>query len=198
MADQLTVMVRVAVSLEQAEIPYFISGSMASAVYGVVRATQDIDIVIHVSAADAPVLMRGLEPDFLMDEQMVRESLAKGESFNILHRETLYKVDLFPLKDDDWGQVQMQRRVFLPVATSLIEASLAFASPEDTLLHKLYWYRLGREVSERQWRDVIGILQVRGALLDKAYLNLWAVRLGVLDLLQRGWTESEPKNDVSV
>lgn len=189
MIDQLTVMARVARALEQAGIPYFISGSMASAVYGVTRATQDIDIVIHLSAADAPQLVRALEPEFLVDEQMVYESLARGESFNILHAETLYKVDLFPLKADAWGRAQMQRRVFLTVATAEGEVALAFASPEDTLLHKLFWYRLGREVSERQWRDVIGILQVRGDLLDKEYLTSWATELGMDDLLRRAWLE---------
>lgn len=189
MADQLTVMARVAQALAQIGAPYFISGSIASAIYGVVRATQDIDIVIHLAADDAPRLVQALEPEFLVDELMVHDSLALGESFNILHRETLYKVDLFPLKADDWGLMQLQRRVFIEAATAEGEILLAFASPEDTLLHKLVWYRLGREVSERQWRDVIGILQVRGASLDAEYLVQWAEKLGVKDLLQQAWSE---------
>lgn len=189
--DQLSVMARVAQALEQVGAPYFIGGSMASSVYGIVRATQDIDIVIHLSLDDAPRLVSALQSEFLIDEPMVRDSLAMGEPFNILHRETLFKVDMFPLKEDEWGRVQMQRRQFLTVETVEGEVSLAFASPEDTILHKLFWYRLGREVSERQWRDVIGILQVRGELLDSEYLARWALEVGVEDLLQRAWHEAE-------
>jgi hypothetical protein len=60
-----------------------------------------------------------------------------------------------------------------------------FASPEDTLLHKLVWFRLGGGVSERQWRDASGVLRIQGDSLDSAYLDTWAGRLGVRDLLEK-------------
>jgi hypothetical protein len=59
------------------------------------------------------------------------------------------------------------------------------ATAEDTVLNKLRWYRAGGETSERQWNDLRGIVQVSGARLDLAYLNTWAPRLGVADLLER-------------
>jgi hypothetical protein len=68
--------------------------------------------------------------------------------------------------------------------------SVRFASAEDTVLHKLAWYRLGNEVSDRQWNDAIAVLNVQAAALDLEYLEHWAHRLGVLDLLQRA-TQNE-------
>ena len=64
-------------------------------------------------------------------------------------------------------------------------AAIRFASPEDTLLHKLVWYKLGDEVSDRQWGDAVGVLKVQAGTLDESYLNEWAGRLGVTDLLER-------------
>lgn len=66
------------------------------------------------------------------------------------------------------------------IAGALI--TLRFASPEDTILHKLVWYRLGDEVSERQWNDALGVLRIQGAALDLSYLQRWAEPLGVLGL----------------
>jgi hypothetical protein len=70
------------------------------------------------------------------------------------------------------------------------ELSAKFASPEDTVLAKLEWYRLGGEVSERQWRDVLGVLRARGSQLDLEYMRKWAGELHVGDLLERGLQEA--------
>ena len=58
-------------------------------------------------------------------------------------------------------------------------------TPEDILLQKLRWFRMGGEVSDRQWRDVRGIVRVQGDRLDGAYLHRGATTLGVADLLTR-------------
>ena len=67
---------------------------------------------------------------------------------------------------------------------------LFFASPEDTVLAKLEWYRKGGEVSDRQWRDLLGVLKVQGETLDRAYLDHWAGELDVSDLLHRALEEA--------
>jgi hypothetical protein len=64
------------------------------------------------------------------------------------------------------------------------------ATLEDTLLAKLDWYRRGGEVSERHWRDVLGIMMVLGNKLDFAYLQQWAKELKVSDLLKRAFSEA--------
>jgi len=73
---------------------------------------------------------------------------------------------------------------------------LVLATPEDVILHKLYWYRLGGEVSERQWNDVLGVLRVQGEALDLAYMQRWAGPLGVADLLDQAVGEGGPAGPV--
>ena len=57
------------------------------------------------------------------------------------------------------------------------------ARAEDTILAKLVWYRKGGEVPDRQWHDVLGVIQVQAGRLDSAYLREWAANLRVTDLL---------------
>ncbi len=70
------------------------------------------------------------------------------------------------------------------------ERTAYIASAEDTVLTKLEWYRMGGEVSDRQWRDVLGVLKVQGKRLDLAYLRRWATELGIADLLERALAEA--------
>jgi hypothetical protein len=60
------------------------------------------------------------------------------------------------------------------------------ASPEDTVLHKLEWYRVGHEITDRQWNEILGVLKVRGRALNMIYVRQWAIQLGVANLLERG------------
>jgi hypothetical protein len=96
-----------------------------------------------------------------------------------------FKFDIFPLQKDDFSQAQFARRQFAETTSLGAPIECAVATAEDTILNKLRWYRTGGETSERQWNDVRGILRVSGARLDLAYLNTWAPRLGVADLLER-------------
>ncbi|MBM4352781.1 MAG: hypothetical protein FJ109_03145 [Deltaproteobacteria bacterium] len=89
------------------------------------------------------------------------------------------------MRDEPWAGEEMIRArsesLDLPGGTECVR----FASPEDTLLHKLVWYKLGNQVSDRQWGDILGVLKVQSGALDQDYLDRWAVQLGVADLLQR-------------
>jgi hypothetical protein len=77
--------------------------------------------------------------------------------------------------------------VVATASAALDESSRAYdlATAEDVVLGKLEWYRLGNEISERQWRDAIGVLQVQKGTLDREYLEHWARELGLGDLLAR-------------
>jgi len=181
-------------ALEQLEVNYHIGGSVASSVHGIVRATIDADLVAELRLEHVRPLVKRLEADYYIDEDAVRDAVRRRSSFNAIHLETMLKVDVFIPKSRLFDQEEL-RRVRLQ---SLIEDTRPFyvASPEDTILNKLEWYRMGGEVSDRQWNDILGVLKVQGTNLDMAYLQRWAAALNVADLLQRalvdsGLTESE-------
>lgn len=109
---------------------------------------------------------------------MITESIQRYSSFNIIHRETFFKVDVFIPRPRPFLQSQLiraQRQTF----TFETEVSAKFASPEDTILAKLEWYRWGGEVSDRQWRDILGVLKTRSGELDLGYVRKWAEELHV-------------------
>lgn len=188
--EPLEVTLKVTAFFEKLNIPYLIGGSLASTLYGMVRTTQDADIVAEMRLEHLPAFLAALQDEFYMDEEMIAEAIRRHGSFNIIHRESMFKVDVFIPRPRPFLQSQFaraQRQTFVLES----EVSARFASPEDTILSKLEWYRLGAEVSERQWRDILGILKTRAGELDLPYLRRWALELRVADLLERALREAE-------
>jgi hypothetical protein len=171
-------------ALDRGAIAYMIGGSVASSVYGVVRATMDMDLVADIRPAQVAGLAAQLCGEFYADPEMMRGALGAGRAFNVIHFATSYKFDIFPLSQDAYQQTQFSRRAVKEIALGGVTLAVPVAAAEDTLLMKLVWYRLGGEVSERQWNDVRGIIGVQGARLDRAYLAGWADYLKVADLLE--------------
>jgi hypothetical protein len=176
-------------ALEELGIPYLIGGSLASAVHGVIRATMDTDIIADLRPEHAEALASRLGSAFYADVESIRSAIENKISFNIIHLETMFKVDIFVLKGRAFEQSEMSRR-FSQVISTDPEHSAYVASAEDTILAKLEWFRMGGEMSERQWRDVLGILKVQVSNLDKAYLDKWAKSLGISDLLDKALKEA--------
>ncbi len=186
--EPVEVTLKVTGVFERLGVPYLIGGSLASTLYGTVRTTQDSDIVAEMQMEHLPTFISALQDEFYMDEEMIADAIQRNASFNIVHRETFFKVDVFIPTPRPFLKSQLaraQRQTF----TFETEASAKFASPEDTILSKLEWYRLGGEASERQWRDILGVLKMRAGEMDLAYLKKWANALNVGDLLERALTE---------
>jgi hypothetical protein len=182
--EPIEVTFKVTEVLEALSVPYLIGGSLASTLYGMVRTTQDSDIVADMRQEHLQPFVAALQDEFYVDDEMIAEALQRHSSFNIIHRETMFKVDVFvpwprPFLQSQLARAQKQTFVFET------EISAKFASPEDTILAKLEWYRIGGEVSERQWRDILGVLKTRANALDFDYLRKWASELRVKDLLER-------------
>lgn len=172
--------------LEKLGVPYLIGGSLASTLYGMVRTTQDSDIITGMRPENIQPFIAALQDEFFIDEEIIAESIELNSSFNIIHRETMFKVDVFIPRPRPFQQSQLARAQRQTFALET-EMSANFASAEDTILSKLEWYRLGGEVSEHQWRDILGVLKTRAGELDLDYLRSWAIELKVSDLLERSF-----------
>ena len=170
--------------LDQCGLRYVVGGSLASSVSGEPRSTLDVDLVVAIHAADVELLLAALGDDFYADAEAVHRAVRWRSSVNVFHRATSTKVDLFVLGGSPLDEQALNRRVRLQVATDP-ERFLYVYTPEDILLQKLRWYRLGGEVSDRQWRDVLGIVTVQDRRLDEEYLRRGADLLAVTDLLER-------------
>lgn len=183
LTEQIAVVMQVIDALDGLGIRYAIGGSFASAVYGVMRATMDADLVVDLALPDVGPLARALIGDFYADVESMREAVQQQSSFNLIHLGTMFKVDVFVAKTRAFDRSQLARRQ-LVLLSEEPERQAYVASAEDTVLAKLEWYRMGGEVSERQWRDVLGVLLVQGERLDLDYLKQMATHIRVLDLLK--------------
>jgi hypothetical protein len=129
-----------------------------------------------------------------VDENAALDAVERQSSFNLIHLGTMLKVDVFVLKSRVYDQNAFQRKRKDRLNLDPEGDSFFFASPEDVVLNKLEWYRLGRELSERQWTDVLGVLKVQRGAVDIPYMQHWAGILGITDLLERAFQEADPNN----
>lgn len=187
--QDLDVLAQVVAILEQLKVPYAVGGSMASSSYGRVRFTQDADITVEPFETQADRFFELVKDGFYVSKEAMTQAIHRRTSFNLIHFETAFKIDLFVRRDTEFER-QLLRRT-RPV---LLEAGAArmfqFVSPEDIVLLKLRWYREGGETSDRQWQDVLDVLAVQGAGVDRTYLAKWAEALGLKDLLCKALAES--------
>ena len=184
--DPIRVVLVVADALERLGVPHFVGGSLAGAVHGAVRATADADIVADLRPGEVDGFVDAIEPWFYVDGEAVRHAVDARRSFNVLHRSSTFKVDVFVTRGTAFDASQMARRIRETVAEGP-SGMLYFASAEDTILAKLVWYRSGGEVSERQWSDVLAVIRTTGDGLDRPYILHWADTLDVFDL----WHDAE-------
>ena len=179
-AELLAVVDAVIGALRKHQIHYFVTGSFASSVHGEFRATNDIDLVAQLEPAALPALCRDLEGEFVADLDQATSAMSHGSSFNLIHRTTYLKVDVFPCISD-FDRSAMERAITLQIPGA--EEPVRVSSLEDILLAKLRWFRLGGESSESQRRDISQLVAMNRDELDVAFLRRWAVTLGVEDLL---------------
>jgi hypothetical protein len=189
LADPLYVTQLVTDVFESLDIPYAVGGSLASSLHGIPRATQDVDIVADLQLHQVMPLVTALEQTFYVDADMIRAAIARRSSFNIIHLATMFKVDVFVLPLNTPFQEEITRRERLQLSTE-VPASFFVVMAEDIILHKLHWFQLGGGVSERQWRDVLGVLQVQRNTLDYNYLQTVAAQCGVSELLAQVFKEA--------
>jgi hypothetical protein len=153
LSEPLLVVARLARTFDDLAIRYFVAGSLASSLYGIPRATQDVDLVADIGPPHVEHLMSALAGEFYIDAGMIRDAIRGRASFNVIHLATMFKADIFITGDDVWSREEMSRARTEEFDTSAGKVAIRFASAEDTVLRKLVWYKLGDCVSDRQWGD---------------------------------------------
>ena len=186
----LEVALRVVAVLDDLGIPYVLGGSLASSLVGEPRATADADLAVRIAEPDVARLVSALESEFYVDEAAARDAVQRCASFNLVHLESVQKVDLFVLGDDLLDRRQIEGRTRVRISEDP-PRELWVGSAEDQILRKLRWYAAGGEVSDRQWRDVIGILEVQRGRLEMETLRDVAAELGLSGLLERALAEGD-------
>jgi hypothetical protein len=169
-------------------IAYYIGGSVASSVHGRRRYTQDVDVVAALQLKHVQTLVAMLQQEYYIDAGMIRGAILNRSSFNLLHHDTGVKVDVFVQKTGPFSQQEMRR-----AREDVLEVGsrpFFFASPEDMILAKLDWWKLGGGVSNRQWNDILEIIKEKHAGLDIAYLRQSASMLGVADALEKAFIDA--------
>jgi hypothetical protein len=179
----LALLERIVVILDDLGIPYVLGGSMASSVMGEPRSTMDVDVAVELDAAGCEALLARVRSDFYVPEDAAREAIAACGSFNLIDESSAMKVDVFVLGTGLLDVQQMKRRRQLSVAG--VAMPLWVTAVEDQVLRKLAWFRDGGETSDRQWRDVLGLLRINQSALDLEYLTSTAGQVGLSDLLAR-------------
>jgi hypothetical protein len=169
---------RVTQLLEAAGIPFMVAGSFASTAHGLPRTTQDLDLIIDPpSAAEFEALLASTPADqYYVDADTARDALRRRSMFNLIDLASGWKIDLILRKDRPFSRDEFARRMKM----TILGVSVFVASPEDTIVAKLEWSKQSGG-SERQRRDVAGVLANAGEALDRVYIERWVRDLDLDD-----------------
>ncbi len=187
--DNVATVQEVIAALSRLNIPYAVGGSWASSMFGKMRFTHDADLTVEPFPGKEAEFVASFGEEYYVALSAVEDAVRRRSSFNIIHLPTNFKVDVFVRKERPFEQSLMARRQARTLP-SLPDILIFVVSPEDIILLKLEWFRLGNEVSERQWTDILNVLDIQRGRLDQAYLDHWAQVIGVADLLARARQES--------
>ena len=179
---------RVVTELEELDVAYMLTGSLASSLQGEPRATHDIDLVVELSAATGKRLAEAFPPpDFYVSQERVRQAVRSKTMFNLIDLNSGDKVDFWPLSGNPFDLSRFSRRR----TETLFDRQIQVSSPEDTILMKLSWAK-DSGGSEKQFRDALRVFEVQYGVLARDYLEQWVERLQLHRQWRRLKKEAEP------
>jgi hypothetical protein len=183
-ADELgRTLAAIAQSFAALGVRWAVGGSIASAAHGEPRATNDVDVVAMLSVDQARALVDGLHDAFYADRAAAEEAVRRRSSFNLIDQVTFIKIDVFVPAPGPLGSGQLDRVRVVDIVPGA--PPLPILGPEDVVLQKLRWFKMGGEVSDRQWRDILSVLRLSAGALDTDYLANTAENAGMRELLER-------------
>lgn len=175
MPTEIDIVRDVSRKLDGAGIGYMLTGSMAMNYYAQPRMTRDIDVVIAIGPNDVERMASLFEPDYYVRKESIRESIAHESVFNLIHHESVIKVDFIVRKRSEYRQAEFERRQ----KVAILDFTTYIVSKEDLIISKLWWAKDSH--SETQLSDVKNLLETG---YDAAYLERWIIALGLNNLLQ--------------
>jgi hypothetical protein len=173
--------------LERLNIPYMIGGSVAAMAYGKARLTLDMDVVVDINEIQAKQFAQSFGQEYYVNLDSILEAVRNRSHFNIIQSEKGLKVDFYLRGEDAFSQEQFSRRH--PEAFD-DEKQAIFATPEDVILKKLEWFKMGE--SQKHIDDIKEMIKISKDKLDLSYINKWAFNIGVHDIWQK------LKNDLQI
>lgn len=186
---------RMAEILEELGIAYALGGSMASSLLGEPRSTVDVDIAVRLDTDSADALIERVSASFYVPVEAARDAVRNHSAFNLVDTTSALKVDLFVAGDGLLDRMQLERRIHIQVPGA--PNGIWITAPEDQVLRKLDWFRRGASLSDRQWRDVVGILRVHRDSMDLDYLTATARAVYLSDELATALREAESPGDAT-
>lgn len=177
--------------LERLQIPFAVGGSFASGARGVPRQTNDIDVLVDLTRKLRDPFIEAVQAEFEVtpeDMDMALDGRDPMRSFQLFHRQELFKVDVFLGRFPDLAESELRRASRIELLPGIWAPCL---SQEDIVIEKLLWYELGNRVSDRQWNDLVGVIEVQGQDFDRAYVREWGAKLGVSELVEEAFGEAK-------
>ncbi len=175
---------KISTSFNSLNIPYFVTGSIASIAYGESRFTNDIDIVADIQKEHIPDIIKYFpEEEYYISEESMKNAIYHNFQFNIIHPTSGLKVDVVIKKKDDFDDMRFSR-------TNNFEmdgVGVNFAAPEDVLIMKMKYYKSGG--SEKHIRDIMSMVKISNELIDFSYIELWVYKLNLKEI----WEELKNK-----
>jgi hypothetical protein len=172
--NEIDIVRDISARFDRAQIPYMLTGSMAMNYYAQPRMTRDIDVVIEITPADVERVTDLFRPDYYVSEQNIRDSLTHESIFNLIHQDSVIKVDCIVRRSSEYRRVEFARRQRI----SIREFTTYIVTKEDLIISKLFWAKNSH--SEVQLGDVRNLLATG---YDAAYLQRWTRELGLDNLL---------------
>lgn len=176
--EQFQALIQLIKALEELQIRYFITGSLASMAYGEPRLTNDADVVVSLTVEDVAKLKTYFPAsEYYFDENQIANAILNRTQFNIIHPRTGFKIDVIIAKSSEFDRSRFARARRLG---TLYASGAVFASPEDVIIKKMEYYKMGG--SEKHLRDIAGIFKIHAENIDTTYIQKWASQLDLLDI----------------